>query len=278
MVEPGGVIRPEGDGRPQKELLQGFERPPVDEFLPPAGEGILVGFEVEADAGDVITRDFDFARITTPQPRLMGKPDERQRKRVKSHHLRGDGVNCHLVAARQQIARCVDSHTAGPGAVSGEGSICYREHARVNLLLDGQQIHQGLVDHRMGPVAPLVKQSAEGVLHRSRNSGEDMGLHGGQMEHAAAKEAFRNLDTVRIDLRQGEHLSLRLVGCPLLTFFVKVDILYVVFLQHGTVLVFDFAPFGGDHDSAIMAAVDEFRGITVLQQGAGDPFQLPGSG
>ena len=56
----------------------------------------------------------------------------------------------------------------GPGAVAREGAVHHREDSTVDLLLDHQQVHQRVVNHRMRPVAPLVQQTAEGVLHRAR--------------------------------------------------------------------------------------------------------------
>ena len=89
-------------------------------------------------------------------------------QRIEAHQLGGHGVDGHLVGRGQEHVLDVGDHAARARAVAGEGAVHHREDAAVDLLLDHQQVDQRLVDHRVGPVAALVEQAAEGVLHRAR--------------------------------------------------------------------------------------------------------------
>ena len=70
-------------------------------------------------------------------------------------------------AARMHVLDHRD-HGARARAVAGGGAVHHREDAGVDLLLDGQQVDQRLVDPGVGVVALGVEQAAEGVLHRAR--------------------------------------------------------------------------------------------------------------
>ena len=64
----------------------------------------------------------------------------------------------------------------GPRSVAGERTVHHRKQPAVNLLLDHQQVDQGLVDDGVGPVSVFVEQPPEGILHRSGRRREDVSL------------------------------------------------------------------------------------------------------
>jgi len=68
-------------------------------------------------------------------------------------------------------------HRARPRAITGGGAVHHREDARVDLLLDREQIDQRLVDPRVRVVALRVEQAAERVLHRAGGRCIDMALN-----------------------------------------------------------------------------------------------------
>ena len=70
-------------------------------------------------------------------------------------------------------------------------------------------------------MAVVVEQAAECVLHRAGDGGEDVCLHCGQVKDVLADEGFGNLEAVRVDAVEGEHLVLRLEVDPLLVFEVE---------------------------------------------------------
>jgi hypothetical protein len=93
----------------------------------------------------------------------------------------------------------VGDHAARPGSVTGEGAVHHGEHAPVDLLLDQPEVHQRLVDDRMGPMPVLVEQPAEGVLHRSRRGRESVRLDGRQVDDVLPDEAPGNAETLGED-------------------------------------------------------------------------------
>ena len=92
------------------------------------------------------------------------------------------------------------THGARAGAVSGKRSVRDREDAGVYFLLDIQQIHQRFVYYRMRPVAFVVQQAAESVLHRAGYGRENVSLDRRQMQDVLSKESLWNLESVRVDL------------------------------------------------------------------------------
>ena len=83
------------------------------------------------------------------------------------------------------------NHAPRTRPVAGKRAVHDREQPAMDLLLDHEQVHQRLVNDRMGPVPVLVQQAAEGVLHRAGGGGEDMGLDGGQVDDVFADEPLR---------------------------------------------------------------------------------------
>ena len=103
-----------------------------------------------------------------------------------------DGVDGHLVGAGQQHVPGVRQHGARPRPVAGKRAVHHGEDAAMDLPLDDQQVHQRLVDDRMGVVPVLVQQSAERVLHRPGRRGEDVGLHRRKVDDVLPDEALRD--------------------------------------------------------------------------------------
>ena len=85
----------------------------------------------------------------------------------------------------------------------------------VYLLLDVQEIDERFVDDRVRPVALSVQESAECVLHRASDGGEDVRLHRRQVDDVLAEEHLRDLEALRVDVVEGDHLGLRREVHPL---------------------------------------------------------------
>ena len=105
-------------------------------------------------------------------------------------------------------------HQARAGAVAGRRAVHHGEDARVDLLLDRQQVHQRLVDPGVGVVPVLAEQPAEGVLHRAGGRRVHVRLDRRQVHDVLADEVIRDADALRVDVIQGQHLRLGLVGHP----------------------------------------------------------------
>jgi hypothetical protein len=82
-----------------------------------------------------------------------------------------------------------------------------------------------------------MQQTTKGILHGPGDGGENMGLHGGELNHVFAQEKFGYENTLGIDLVQDQHLSLRLVVNPFRIGIVEVDHRKVVFPLNGPVTV-----------------------------------------
>ena len=194
MVKVGGQKGQADQRGAQQEVLQGFQRPPVDHFLAPAGEGAFNAGELPIDLADVFAHHIDLGNVATAQAPLVGQADELQAHWVETHHLGRYGVDGHLVGAGQYAVLHVPAHGPGARSVPGKGAVHHGEETGVNLLLNRQQVHQGFVDHRVRPMALPVQQAAKGVLHRPGHRGEDMGFHGREMDDVSALEYLRYLN------------------------------------------------------------------------------------
>ncbi len=149
----------------------------------------------------------------------------------------------------------------------------------MNPFLDHQQVYQRLVNDRMGPMAPLVQQSAERVLHRSGSRGEDVCLDRGQMNDVLADEPARDHETLGIDLIQAEELLREIAHCvpdidPFFG-FVDVDVADAVRLDDRKLLVFALAQVRIDHHGPVVARMDQICRVAVLFQRADDAVELP---
>jgi hypothetical protein len=251
--------------------------------LHPRGEGHVAERPIEVPVllrGVDVADDLDVARVTAAKPGVMGQPDELDRQRVDAHQPGGHCVDGHLVGTGQDDVLHVRHHAARSGTVAGEGAVHHREDAAVNLLLDHQQVDEGLVDDRMGPVAALVQQPAEGILHCPGRGGEDVGLDRWQVQDVLADEAARDHEPVRVDLIQAQELAGQVANGvldvdPGLVALIEVDVLQTVGLDDGQLLVLAFTQVRVDDHGAVVAGVNPALVVAILQHGADDPVELP---
>ena len=157
----------------------------------------------------------------------------------------------------------VRHHAARARAVAGKRAVHHREDAAMDLLLDHQQVDERLVDDRMRPVAVLVQQAAERVLHRPGRRREDVRLHGRQVDDVLADEALRDHEALRVDLVEAHELlrqvADRLADVDPLLGLVEVDVAQAVRLDDVDLLVLALAEMRVDDDRAVVARVHQRR-------------------
>ncbi len=275
VVEPRGNVRPRGERRAQQQMFERFERAPVDHLLAAAGERIGVGIEVKIDIRNVLAHHFDLAHVAAAQTAFVSQTDELDRERIEAHHLRGDGVDGDHVPAGEDVVLNVRHHASRTRPVAGKSSVHDGKEAGVDLLLDGEQVHQRFVDDSVGPVAFFKQQTAESVLHGAGHLREDVRLHGGQMDDVGSDEPLRDADAFGIDAVKYQHFRLRLVVNPLLAFFVQMDIAQAVLFQNLLVFVGHLAASGVDDDGAVVAAVELLFAVAVFEERCDDAVELP---
>ena len=143
-------------------------------------------------------------------------------------------------------------HGSGAGAVACEGAVHHGEDAGMYLLLDCQEVNEGLVDDGVGVVSLPVKQPTEGVFHGPGHPGEDVGLHGGELDYVLPDEGLGDLDSVGEDVVEGEHLGLGPVLDPADGVFLKVHVGEVVLVGDDLLLVANLAFPGVDDHGAVV--------------------------
>ena len=161
----------------------------------------------------------------------------------------------------------------GPGPSPAIVAVGHGENTGVDLLLDRQQVDQRLVDLRMRPVAAVVQQAAEGVLHRARHRREDMRFHRRQVHDVASDQRLRDLDAVREDVVQHHHFGLRRVTHPGHAFVRQVGAGNIELVLHRLVLVPDLSLMGVDDHGAIVRCHQVAE--TLFAQSLGDTLDLP---
>ncbi len=133
-----------------------------------------------------------------------------------------------------------------------------------------------------GPVAALVEQPAERVLHRARRGGEDVRLDRGQVDDVLPDEPLRDHKPVGVDVIQHEELlrqvAHRVLNRNPLFAFVQVNVTQAVRLDGQELLVLALAQVRVDHDCAVVARVDEVTAVAVGLQRANDALKLPRRG
>ena len=72
----------------------------------------------------------------------------------------------------------------------------------MDVLLDLEQVHQRFVDDAVGLVPALVEQTAERILHRTGDGGEDVRLDRRELNDVAVVKELGNLDALREDAVQ----------------------------------------------------------------------------
>ena len=211
--------------------------------------------KVKIDVRNILSHHVDFAHIPAAESTFMGQADELDRERVEAHHFSGDCVNCNHISAGQDVVLDQRNHAAGAWPVARKGAIHDREDARMNFLLNGQQINQRLVNHAVCPMPFIEEQATERVLHGSSHLCKHVRLHGRQMDDIGAHQPLWNADALGKDFVQGQHLRLWHVVNPLLTLLVQMNVAQAVFRENLFVLVCDLALVRVHHDSPVVAAV-----------------------
>jgi hypothetical protein len=121
-------------------------------------------------------------------------------------------------------------------------------------------------------MAPLVQETAEGILHRTGGGGEDVGLHGGQMNDVLADEAPRNVEAIAVDLVEAEKPVREVTDGvadvdPFLS-FVEMDVAKPVRLHDRELLVLPLGEVSVDDDGAVVAGVYQIWIVAVGLHGA----------
>ena len=83
----------------------------------------------------------------------MCQPDIVNLHGVKSHDLGSHGVNSYAVRAGQDEALLNRNHCPGSWTIAAESTVHYCKDPGVYLLLNRQQVHQGLMDDAVGVMA-----------------------------------------------------------------------------------------------------------------------------
>ena len=278
MIEITGEVGPGHQRCPQQQRFQWVQPAVVDQFLPPAGEGVFLN-EVPIlghHPVPVFAHDFDPVGIAHAQPHLVGDADEGNRERVEALHLGGHGVNRHLVGGGQDDVLLVAAHGAGAGAIAGEGAVHHGEQPRVDILLNHQQVHQRFVNDGVRPVPFPTQQPTEGVLHCASDGGENVRLDCRQLDNVAPDEKLGDIYSLRVDLVQYQERLFRLVAHPVVLWLEEVDIAQAVFFDDVLVLVVPLAHVGV-HDDGVVVAGDQVLVASGLQR-PDHSFQLPGGG
>jgi hypothetical protein len=190
--------------------------------------------------------------------------DELEAHRVEAHHLGGDGVDGHLIAGGEHVVLDHGEHRARPGAVARGGAVHDREEAAVDLLLDGEEIHQSPVDPRVRVVPVRREEAAEGVLHRAGGRGVDVALDRRQVQDVLAEEVVGDADARAGRCVEHVHLRLGLVLHPLHVLVLEVvEDRDVVLLEEREVVVEVFALEGVGHHRLVLDAGDVLEALLL---------------
>jgi hypothetical protein len=150
-----------------------------------------------------------------------------------------------------------------------------------------RQIDKRLVDDRVGPVAVLVEQSAERILHRAGCGREDVRLHRWQVNDVLTDEALRNLKALGVNLVQAEEFLGQFADrvahidpgfAFLARFGIKVHVTQAMGFNHIDLLILLLTKAGVDHDGAVVAGVNQAGVVAVPLHGPDHTFELPGRG
>lgn len=146
----------------------------------------------------------------------------------------------------------------------------------MNILLDHQQVYQGLVDYTVGPVPVAMEQAAEGVFHCSCNGSKNVCFYGRQVNYVLTDECFGDENTIWVNFIQHQEWTLGLVLKPLEAFFVKVYTRNPRFICHKAVFIIHLADGRVHYNRIVMDAY--YVLVSTLFQCLDDPFDLPGRG
>ena len=187
--------------------------------------------------GAYVSHDAYVPRVAAAQSRVVRQADVTEvLEGIEAHEARRDRIDGHLIGGCKDDVLDVGDHAARARPVPGEGAVHHGEHTAVDLLLDQQEIDQGLVDAGVGPVATLVQEPAERVLHRTGGGGENVGLHGREVDDVLPDEPPGDGETVRVDVVQADEALAgvpdRLPDVDPLLVLVQVHVLQTVVLHH----------------------------------------------
>ena len=206
----------------------------------------------------------------------MSFADKADAERIEPLQLGRDRVDRHLVSGGQQDVFLVPAHGAWAGAVAGKCSVHHSEDARVNLLLDSQQINQSVVDHGVRPMAVAVQQATESVLHRAGDCCENMSLNRWQVDDVLSHQGFGDEDAFRVDLVQHQEGSFGAIFHPLEVLVIQVEAGYPILIGDKLMFVVAFCVSCVHHYGVIVNANQIV--VSCVLQGAQDAFDLPGGG
>ena len=223
-----------------------------------------------------VADELDFARIAHAQTALVRCTDESQVHWRYAHDPCRRGVDRNRVGACQDHILDVPSRCTGSRTFAGQRSIHHGENAGVNILLDLQQVDERFVDHAVRPMAFLVEQAAEGVLHRAGDVRKDVRLHRRQMQDILAVKEFGNADPVSIYLIEDEKRLFRFVGDPFNVLLVGLGCLQAVFFLNERMPIVEL-PFLSVHNDGVVVRGDQ----VVVRVAIGEhclrhAFELPG--
>ncbi len=162
----------------------------------PGKETVEVAADLEAPVllGRIhIPHDLDITRVAHTETPLVCKSDVREAKRIHAHDLGRDRINGDLIRRSQDDVFDLRAHCAGTGTIARRCAVHHREEARVDLLLDREQVHECLVDPGVGIVPMGVQQATERVFHGARGRRVQVALGGRQMDDVLALEEVGNV-------------------------------------------------------------------------------------
>ena len=237
----------------------------------------LTHLEAPVLARHIVAYQLDLAYVAHAQAALVGQADVVNGQGVEAHQFGGHGVNGHLVGRGQDDILDLRLHGARAGAVASGGAVHHGEDARVDLLLNRQQVYQRFVDPGVGVVAVGAEEPSEGVLHRSGGYCVDVALNRRQMNNVLAEEVVGDADASGIDAIQHQHLGFGLVGHPgHIPVLEVVENRDVVVAEDGHVMVQVLTFEGVDHHRLVLHTTQV--GEASLVQGQHRALQLPGRG
>src|SRR5512133_4118298 len=155
MLDLGNEGRDGDDRGVEDQVLQELERPE------PAQPGqkemkTLANLEMPVLAGDTVADYLDLTHVATAQAALVRQADVGDGQGIKAHQFGRDGVDRYLVGRSQDDVLDLGLNDARTGPVAGGSAVHEGKDAGVDLLLDGQQVDQRLVNPRMCIVAMMV--------------------------------------------------------------------------------------------------------------------------
>ena len=224
-----------------------------------------------------LARDLDAPRIADSQPLLVRQADVGNRHRIEPHHLRRNRIDGHLILRGQHHVLHDRIHRPRSGTVPGCRAVHDREQTRVDFLLDREQVHERLVNPRMGVVTACVPQTAERVLHGAGRRRVDVAFRRRQVHDVLAEEEIGNADAFGIDSIQHAHPRGRLITDPFHVLVLEVvEDGHAVFPEDGNVMI-EILPLERIRDHRLVLHADLVR-VAAPGERLNRAFELPRRG